>query len=493
VLLEKNGDALATMLRSGRYVDRPSIYFVLNMKVKAPFQGYFHVHEPETVQIAGRVEFDVMSGIRLSTIGSFHQNDRLSGGEQRWDCIHGSATNGRLLTLLDCRGHEDTSIPGIPEGSFSSACMLVGHQHFDSSVPKIKSSAFRVTFLDEWLNRSGVSYESSRTEHGSFTATHKHQGAISLHTGSRLKVSIWHHTTTPMFGGHDVLRKFKEQAYLNVEYVELTTIEQAREDMIMLRDLFSLFMSTPIVVQDAVVYIEGEKEDEGRRFEIYFPLGYEYPSHEEHRGQYMVLPFDDIESSVGDMIGRWVDLYPSVKRGISFYHESYFSRTRHAFQKFTDYVFSYESTNRALHEMERFPTEEYASLRQQIMARLEPKYTDFMNGVLAYANEATLRQRLKASFIRTELSTVFNKKAMNLHIDRVVNARNNIVHYAEINNNENVSEENVIEYNMLLRLITVAELLLAIGVPQSDLLSRLKRNSNFGFLLSGQTLTTKVD
>jgi hypothetical protein len=460
------------------------------MKLNAPIEGYFHVHEPNTIQVAGRIEFDVQSGIRLTTIGSFYKKDVRFGGEERWTSVHGFSTNGRRLTLLDCRGHVSTSIPGIPKGSYSSVCLLTGHQHFDSSSSQIMSTAFRTTYLDEWLNRSGVSYEASRDEHGGFTATHKHQGAIRLHFGSRLNISIWHHTTTPMFAQHDVLHQFSEQAYINIEYSELVTIEQAMDDMLMMRDFFSLLTSSPIVIEDAVAYINGEKEDDGRRFDLYFPLGYEYLARESHKRHYMLYPYDDIESFIGTTLGQWIELYPSIKRGIAFYHESYFSRTRHAFQKFIDYVFSYESTNRSLHPMERFLTDEYTTLKNNIIVGLAPSQAKFISGILEHANQATLRQRLKKTFERTALCSVFDNRSVKIHTDRIVNARNNIVHFAEINSEETVSEENVVDYNTLLRMLIVGELLLAIGIPKNVIVNRLKRNPNFSFLLSGKKLNS---
>lgn len=293
-----------------------------------------------------------------------------------------------------------------------------------------------------------------------------------------------------MFAEHDVLRKFSEQAYFNVQYSELSTIDQAMEDMLMIRDLFSLLMSAPIVIEDAVAFIDGEKEDDGRRFELYFPLGYGYPTRESQPRHYMLYPYDDIESFIGTTLEKWIELYPSIKRGIAFYHESYFSRSRHAFQKFIDYVFSYESTNRSLHPLERFPEQEYTALCADLLEGLSPTHGNFVRDILKHANQASLRQRLKGTFERTGLDEIFDRKSIKLHTDRIVNARNNIVHFAEVNNEETVSEENVVDYNTLVRMLIIGDLLLAIGIPKEDIATRLKRDPNFGFLLIGRKLST---
>lgn len=453
------------------------------MKLKAPFKGRFKAQDPGTATVAGQLDFDIIKGVQLSTIGTFHKDPLSLRVEHRWKCVHGFATNGRYLTLLDCRGHESFSMPGFPEGKFWAARLLTGHKYFDASAPSIKSTAFRISYLDAWLNRSGVRFEIDQQDFSSFRAEHKHQGAIPIHQGDRLSVSIWHSTNTPIHQAYDVLNRFKEVAYINVKYTQLTTVEQATDDMLMLRDLFSLWISAPVAIEDANVFVDGEMSDPTRCFDLYFPLGYECPAGKDIRQHHMLFPFDDLETIIHDAIGQWVDLYPKIKRGISFYHEAYFSKNRHAFQKFIDYVFSYESVNRALHPMTELPEAEYASLRAQILEGVTSEQHRFMDRVLRYANESSLRKRMKESFKRIGLSTEFDNKAIKLHIDRMVNARNDIVHYAVVNSNETVSDENVVDYNTLLRILNVAELLLAIGLLNEGAVDRIKRDSQFAHFL----------
>lgn len=453
------------------------------MKLKAPLKGRFAIPEPDTSQVSGQVDFDVMKGIRLSTIDTFLRDPRALRREHRWKCIHGFSTNGRHLTLLNCRGHESMSQPGFPEGQFWATHLLTGLHYFDISASSIKTIAFRLTNLDMWLNRSGVTIEVDPVEFGTFRAEHKHPGTIPLYKGDRFKLSIWHSTFTPLYQGHDALKSFKEEAYLNVEYTEAASVEQATEDILMLRDLFSLWISAPIAVEDVAVFIEGKMGDPKNRFELYFPLGYECTSIKGDSLHYMLYPFDDLEPTINDVIARWVTMYPRIKRGISFYHEAYFSKNRHAYQKFIDYAFSYESVNRALHPMTELPEENYVLLRKHITEGLAGEEHKFMVRVLKYANECSLRKRMKESFKRIGLSSEFDKDTIRRHVDRMVNARNGIVHDAMVNSEETVSDENVVDYNTLLRILNVAELLLTIGLLEGGKPDRLKRDPLFAHFL----------
>lgn len=453
------------------------------MKIEAPFKGYFTVPEPGLTKVTGQVEFDAVKGIRLTTIDSFKKDTLPLWGDQHWKCIHGYSTNGRYLMLLDCKGRESSSIPGIPVGHFWASSLLSGLQYFDAYAPSIKTTAFRVSYLDSWLNRSGLSYAVDEKEFGGFRVEHKHRGAIPLYRGERFTASIWHSTHTPMFQTHDVLNNIKEEAYINIKYAEDTTLAIAQEDMLMLRDLFSLWISAPVAIEDVSVFIAGKRGDQKRRFDLFFPLGYDCSLDKSWAQHYMIYPYDDLEPVINDAISQWVELYPKIRRGISFYHEAYFSKNRHAFQKFIDYVFSYESVNRALHPMNKLPKDEFEILRTSISKDLLGKESKFMKALFEHANEATLRTRMKESFKRLGLSTVYDKKSSNLHIDRIVNARNDIVHYAVVNSDKTVSDENVVDYTNLLRILNVAELLLAIGLLQEFPLKRIKRNPDFAHLL----------
>ncbi len=125
---------------------------------------------------------------------------------------------------------------------------------------RLQKISFRVSNLDLWLNRSGLKYETSREVHGAFTASYEHPGFIKLHTNHRFELGVWHSTSIPMFGGNNVLGDISEKAYLNLEYTSLATLKEVMNDILMIRDFMSLVMATPIVVEDAVIYLDGSKE-----------------------------------------------------------------------------------------------------------------------------------------------------------------------------------------------------------------------------------------
>lgn len=454
---------------------------IRTMKLEKPFKGYFKPQDVDTRKVCGQVDFDHIKGVQLSTIDSFIKKSGWQVSEQTWECIRGCSSSGKHLTLLNCKGHESTSIPGFPEGKLWAARLLVGLKSFDPSRPSIKGTAFRLSHLKTWLNRSGVSVEENSQDR--FRVSHTHSGKIALYEGDRLSVSVWHRTVIPFGPTPEILERFKEEPFINVDYKALTTVDQVVEDMLMLRDLLSLWIVAPVAVEEASVYLEGDAGDETRRFDLYFPLGYDPPTRPDVNRNHMLFPFDDLEPKIQDAIGRWVELYPRIKPGILFYHEAYFSKGRHAFQKFADYAFSYESINSVLHPATELPEGEFETLRKKILSDLKGNQRKFMEQVLKYANKCSLRKRMRESFTRFGIRNDHNNQAVKQHINRIVEARNNIVHGAEVNNENTVSSKNVVNYNALLRILIYAELLLAIGLVDEGSTERTRRNPHFANVL----------
>lgn len=456
------------------------------MKIEKPIEGYFHVDEIQKSTTPGKLEFSVKNGIKLNLMGAFRRDDFDRSNEKRWDVIHGYSMNGEFITLINSRGHESERLPGIPSSRYQAESMLLGSKYFEPQGSSVKKISFRVSNLDLWLNRTGLKYETSREVHGAFTASYEHPGFIKLHTNDRFELGVWHSTSIPMFRSDNVLGDVSEKAYLNLKYTGLATLKEAMDDILMIRDFMSLAMATPIVVEDAVLYLDGSKEDHTRRFDLYFPLGNDYPVRKETERRYMIYPFDDIEPFIDTSLAAWVELYPRIKHGISFYHEAYFSTTRHAYQKFLDYTFSYESIHRALSSMTIYPESEFADLRAGVLEQADSRYRGFLEGVLRFANEASLRQRLKKSFAAYGLNELLGKVAKS-DIDKLVETRNSMVHTTTYNTEGTIQEDEILDYNTLVRLLIAAELFSAIGALQSDPLERLRRHTSFNFMLEAKT------
>lgn len=455
------------------------------MKIEKPIEGYFHVDEIEKSSTPGKLEFSVKNGIKLSLMGAFRRDDYDRSNDKRWGVIHGYSMNGDYITLMNSRGYENVRLPGIPSSHYQAESMLLGTKYFDPEGATIKKISFRVSNLDSWLNRSGLKYETSREVHGVFTASYEHPGHIGLHSNERFELGIWHSTSIPMFGRHNVLGDVSEKAYFNLKYTGLATLKEVMNDILMIRDFMSLAMSTPIVVEDAVVYLDGSNEDHSRRFDLYFPLVNDYPARQENERRYMIYPFDDLEPFIDSALAAWIELYPRIKHGISFYHEAYFSTSRHAYQKFLDYTFSYESIHRALNPMTIYPEAEFSEIRSEVVRHLDSRYQAFMDNVLRYANEASLRQRLRKSFAAHGLSDLLGKSAKS-DIDKIVETRNSMVHTTTYNTDSTIKEDEIIDYNTLVRMLIVAELFGAIGALPSEPLERLKRHSSFRFMLQAK-------
>lgn len=439
------------------------------------------VPEIEKSDVCGRIEYDVKKGIKLRTLGGWKRFDHDIAGEKRWNYVYGFSSNGRWLTLKDCQGVEGTAVPGIPRGRYDAGCMLVGKKYFDDSTPSINTIAFRLSHFDTWLNRSGVKY--TLGEEGGFEAKHSHPGDLVLCHTNNLKLSVWHHTKTPFGEGYEALQNFSEQAYLNLILSEPVNVDKAIELVHMFRDFFSLLMAEKVMIEDTRFYVEKTKKDDySNAFDAFFPLGYGYPKERSVTRHYMIHTYDNITDKIDSALRKWIDIYVNLKHPIKYYHETFYSEGRHGFQKLLDYTFCFEAIHRGLHPMLQIPTGEYEKLSALITGTVPDEHRAFITSILSYANEASLRKRLRDAFQKLDLSKVFDKQTTKVYIDRIVKARNNMVHQTEYNLVEGITNDTVWEYCNLLRMLIVGQLLSEVDLLGEDKIAELRKHTQFGFL-----------
>jgi hypothetical protein len=451
------------------------------MKVSETIEGYFHVPEIDKSHVCGRLDFDIRKGIKLRTLGGWKRYPHDISGEKRWDYIYGFSSKGSFLTLKDCQGFEGTARPGITRGRYDAGCMLEGKKYFDDSTPSINTIAFRLSHFDTWLNRSGVKYTVG--EEGSFEAKHIHSGDLVLCHTNNLKLSVWHQTNTPFGEGYEALQNFSEKAYLNLVMSEPVNVDRAIELVHMFRDFFSLLMSEKVVVEDTRFYIEkAHKNDYSNGFNAYFPLGHGYPKGMSVSRHYMLFTYDDIIERIDDALKKWIDINVNLRHPIKYYHETYYSENRDGFQKLLDYTFCFEAIHRGLHPMIQIPTDEYTELSKLITGVVPSEHKEFIASILIHANQASLRKRLKDAFNKMQLSAVFEEKSIRVYIDRIVKARNNMVHQTEYNVVKGISSDTVWEYCNLVRMLIVGQLLSEVDLLGEDKIADLRKHTQFGFL-----------
>lgn len=461
------------------------------MVIDKPVKGYFHVDELRDIEVPGELSFSLKKGLRLDLMGAFRLPDENPGGERRWSTIHGESMNGRSLTLLDCRGIEAMRMPGRPSSVYSSRILTEGYRYIVPGRANIQSSVFRVSHLQPWLNRTGIKYKHIRETHG-FSVSYDHPGEIVLHEGEHRRITIWHATNMPISNRPNILDAIKETPFINIQHTKPVSIEDAVNEMNVVRDLMSLLMVTPTIIEEARVYCVGPKDDHTRDLDVFFPQNSERPDENRTEHRYMMYPYDDLVDRVDGVFGKWFDQYNGLKHAITFYHDAYFSIDRHAYQKFLDYTFSFESIHNNLHPMKPMPPEAYDALCKKVVSSLSESELPTIRNLLAFGNKSTLNNHLRAALESIGLNDLLGNVAVKTIARKITKTRNSMVHNARYNVSETIVDSEIVNYNAVLRLLVTGTLLRSVGLLDTNVLNRINRVSHFRFVLEdfGKTLAS---
>ncbi len=95
-----------------------------------------------------------------------------------------------------------------------------------------------------------------------------------------------------------------------------------------------------------------------------------------------------------------------------------------------------------------YPKAEFADLKANVLQHMDSRYEEFMKNVLAFANKASLRERLMKSFATHGLNDVFGVSTES-EIDKLVKTRNSMVHTTMYNTENTIKEEEILDYKPL--------------------------------------------
>jgi len=167
------------------------------------------------------------------------------------------------------------------------------------------------------------------------------------------------------------------------------------------------------------------------------------------------------------MLDRWFENYGTFQIPIDLYLGTKADRDLYIENKFTMLVQALEALHRRLSGDEtRMPQEIYYALDRALRGAV-PNYREWLNGVLAFGNEPTLRQRLKSLLkgMETIFSVDVDVKAI---VNDMVNARNDLAHYSNKTLRAPVSTGRLYELSVAAEMLLHAHFLALMGLSREE-------------------------
>ncbi len=262
----------------------------------------------------------------------------------------GATSEGKLVTLIDCRVLKASGIPGLFKTTQEITPLIIVYDVHFASVDefRLKSLRMRYTNLDQWVASSGFRIEFSPEKHDSVTVHYAQPAPIIATLSNGLEVGVRFSTNGPNFAPSQSDIHIQQQAWLDVSAPDERTYDEFVRVLTMFADLIALCVGQPIrpIESHATASESGVASNEQKwiPFKILHNGQPIAPLLPEVASPEMLFRLQDLRSDFANVLERWCvqqknikplyDLYFGTLRRRSMYVEHRFVNMFQALEAF---------------------------------------------------------------------------------------------------------------------------------------------------------------
>jgi hypothetical protein len=444
-------------------------------------------------QVAGSLTYSRAEGLRLALIGVF-DNDALprglmwfGGPTVRRPVIHG-LTPGTLFTLIDCpQVSANVSAPGYTSEVYRPR-FAVTDAHLGEDDLVFDEVHLGLSHLDNWVTRSGITMSFHRTaddvferlefnyvQPGEYSAPNLTVGSVAL--------AFPYTFSGPVAGTHSArLDESPEWAVTLAEAVDVATV--FHRIVAPLTNLLTLGTDQPSQVD--AVYLKSPHTEvrDGRRdrLTLYYRASHSFAGSSSRVDQDdMLFTLTDAET-VGfySLLDRWFTVATDLEHACNLFFSAHYLTDLPVELRFLNVVRAAEVYHRVRYATTALAPEDHAAMVDRIVSRFDGDDRVWLEGQLAYSNEARLIQRLREliDFVGSALTPALVQGLAR----RVADSRNYLTHYDEGLHGRASHGVDLYRLSEALVLLLQACFLRELGFDEATSAALIQRNRRFTYL-----------
>lgn len=160
----------------------------------------------------------------------------------------GVTSDGKFITLIDCRAVKASGIPGFTKTSQKIVPRIVCYDvHFEGIEDfRLTSLCIRYSNLDEWAATSGFKATLSKQGFYPLTVRYEKPKGVETELPNGLKVGVLFSATGSQFGSFTTEMRIQQKAWLNVSANEERPYEELLRTLSMIADFIALGIGQPL-------------------------------------------------------------------------------------------------------------------------------------------------------------------------------------------------------------------------------------------------------
>jgi hypothetical protein len=454
----------------------------------------------ETI-IIGKLSIKDGGKIKLEIFGDLHKIDHIFNNDIQPFRICGLVDSLGDVTLDNCF-YTKNNISNISNHELYVSKAYIGALFEQDEEVLFNSFIFKVEGIDEWVNIDGIELIKEISPYDKNTQTYNETIKISYNTPKTLSINLEEEIILKIIfnakQNYTKVNRIIKSAYISHETnFKLESKENQKSDKFIsiahkITNLLGFALDKKVCLLDIVATINGfDRELLGINTDpIPIEMYYESRPFSKEKAKInsydILFCFKDIQNRAELIFTNWLKAYDNIDPTLNLYFSTKNGDCKLMERKFLSLIQGLETYHRRTSNKKKVDATEFTNLKEILLSSCPEKHKDFISTKLQYANEVSLRTRIK-EIIKPYNTHFGNSNDRNTFINQIVDTRNYLTHYDE-SNKKNILKKGSELYKLCLKLEVIYQILLlqTLGFPELDVDKILETNSTIKKKLSSR-------
>ena len=342
-------------------------------------------------------------------------------------------TKKGYVTLEDCFYYtQNFQSSGFTTSTIRSRIVFRGVGYDAEDEITFSEIKFSLEGLDEWLWISGIDVDhnlgTDRWQKGS--VHYEPPKEIQFRLSDDMKMIFGFEMSVPT-GFSITEARISQRAYIRLKSKKLRPLNDFLYLINKIQQFFCFAIDKTISLKSVTGFsseiTSGEKNREVPINIYYRSTLYSDKTPEIHRHD-MLLSYRDINDKLEETLSNWLQNHDSFKEAFNEYFAAKYGAYEYLEGEFLSLVRGIEVLHRKSSQDTEMPEEQFENLVNGILENTPQEKRGWIMGKLKYANELSLRKRMK-EMLEPFQHLYGDKKKQNSFISKVVNTRNYLTHF----------------------------------------------------------------
>lgn len=455
-------------------------------------KGDWFLPDSPDKRLSGEVSYSPEKGVYLELIGAFSKNP-LDPDDNNYTTILGIVEGSRKISLFECLHVGRTTVSFVcgsetakPVTTYSVNLMLDGW-HYDSCDDIcVKTVYIQFDGLAEWLQVSGFGLDAVKMDEKTIDVHYQRPEPINFEFSKGVKASFDFCTSSISQPAFRTSFEMQQVARLKIQREAELTLDDILRVAYKFLAFLMLGLNGETFVKSITCFFYPNNTElmpdetlDRRRVDFFYQ---QHLTVKENKWDFysMTFTYPAVKDKFQQLITKWENDFSDFEPAINLLVEQICEKNTFSINDFLNLAQAAETLHDRIKPGEKkMPDGEYKSLKEKILNVIPEIYKGFVQGLLQFGNNASLRQRLidLVEMCPGKICELFipDKDAF---INEVLDSRNYYTHYT-ISGKKNVKQgRDLMLLTKRIQILLIINILLHLGMSDA-LLIRLYANQKY--------------